>query len=652
MKRSRFLCAWFLLVLAPLAVAEDPDFGNDKTTAQTIATDGTQVYGELTAGDTDFFTFATPGQSMYRIWMTNQNGNWKQIIVYQANEFGDLVQVISWWQNGNGGSRTIFLDYNRPCYFQVTNDGGGYWLSVEALGTTAIDSFSNLCDFPTPIVVDADATAGTLDHSNPLEYDRDWFVFQTEPLHMYRIQMSRVDNCDVYFEVYDAGCLAIIGGTLDATVTSWYGENYKIYVRGSASMLGNYYTLKVTDLGLYPDDNQNTYDVATPIPTDGTRIDGTIQYNSTYHSDQDWFTFTPDAYGLYRLKLANSNGNWKQIELFQADIFGNLVLILNWWSNNDSQARIVHLEYPRPIYIRISGDGGNYAVFADYFGIYPPDNFSNSCQEPSEIGVNDQAIDGVLNHTTPYDEDWFVFHTEPLHTYRILLTRVDNCSAAFEVYPASCGAAVIGNSFDVTVTSWHGEDYKIRVNGSAASLGNYYTLQVTDIATQIDDFPNTPAEATTIRKDGQFVEGKINYNTTYGSDQDWTTFIAGRDGQYEFSLHNLDGNWKQFFLYSTNEVGQPIELTSFWTNNNTVTQSYSLKAGKYYVRVHNEGGNYRLRVLSPEPRCGDLDHPYPLGDVSGPNGEKDCVVNIHDLAAMASTWLKCTNPNPPCNFKP
>jgi hypothetical protein len=105
-------------------------------------------------------------------------------------------------------------------------------------------------------------------------------------------------------------------------------------------------------------------------------------------------------------------------------------------------------------------------------------------------------------------------------------------------------------------------------------------------------------------------------------------------------------------LYSTNEIGAPVLVTYFWANNSTNTQTYSLAAGKYYIAVQGTCCDYRLRVLSPEPRCGDLDHPYPLGDVSGPNGEKDCVVNIHDLAAMASTWLKCTNPNPPCNFKP
>lgn len=640
----------FLSLLSPLTVAESPDFGNDKATAQTIATDGTPVYGELTAGDTDFFTFNTPGQSMYRIWMTNQNSNWKYIEVFQSNEFGDLVSIIGWWQNANGGSRTIFVDYNRPCYFQVRNDGGGYWVSVEALGTTANDSYSNLCDSPSEITADADATIGTLDHSNPLEYDRDWFVFHTQPLHMYRILMTRVDNCDVGFEIYNKDCASVIGGTLDATVTSWYGEDYKIYVRGSTTLVGNYYTLKVTDLGLYPDDSQNTFDVATPIPTDGTRIDGTIQYNSSYHSDEDWYTFTPQAFGLYQIKAINAVGNWKLIELYQADSFGNLGQVIYWWTNNDTQSRMVHLEYTRPCYIRISNEGGPYALSVESFGIIGPDSFSNSCTEPSEIGVNDPAIEGTLNHTNPYDEDWFVFHTEPLHTYRIQLARVDNCSAGFEVYPAACGSAVIGNTMDATVTSWKGEDYTIRVNGSAGSYGNYYTLQVTDIATHTDEFPNTWQEAATIRKDGVFVDAKINYSSSYGTDQDWVTFIAGRAGQYEITLQNLGGDWKQCMLYSTNEIGQPVGLTYFWANNSTNTQTFSLGAGKYYIAIQGTCCDYRLRVLSPEPRCGDLDHAYPLGDVSGPSGEKDCVVNLHDLAAMASTWLQCTDPNPPCNF--
>jgi hypothetical protein len=44
-------------------------------------------------------------------------------------------------------------------------------------------------------------------------------------------------------------------------------------------------------------------------------------------------------------------------------------------------------------------------------------------------------------------------------------------------------------------------------------------------------------------------------------------------------------------------------------------------------------------VLSPEPRCGDLDHPYPPGDAN-----KDCVTDILDIAEMATGWLQDNRP--------
>ncbi|MBN1125337.1 MAG: hypothetical protein JXA82_10040, partial [Sedimentisphaerales bacterium] len=75
-------------------------------------------------------------------------------------------------------------------------------------------------------------------------------------------------------------------------------------------------------------------------------------------------------------------------------------------------------------------------------------------------------------------------------------------------------------------------------------------------------------------------------------------------------------------------------------NNFAVT----LPAGKIYVQMFSNLGGYTFSVVSPEPRCGDLDHPYPPGDAN-----KDCYVNLQDLALMAQNWMTCTNPNPPCS---
>jgi hypothetical protein len=37
--------------------------------------------------------------------------------------------------------------------------------------------------------------------------------------------------------------------------------------------------------------------------------------------------------------------------------------------------------------------------------------------------------------------------------------------------------------------------------------------------------------------------------------------------------------------------------------------------------------------------CGDTLHPYPEGDVN-----KDCTVDLLDLALLAAHWLECTSP--------
>jgi hypothetical protein len=43
-----------------------------------------------------------------------------------------------------------------------------------------------------------------------------------------------------------------------------------------------------------------------------------------------------------------------------------------------------------------------------------------------------------------------------------------------------------------------------------------------------------------------------------------------------------------------------------------------------------------------EPYCGDPNHPYPVGDLSGPEGVPDCRVDLYDFAVLASHWLEDT----------
>ena len=47
------------------------------------------------------------------------------------------------------------------------------------------------------------------------------------------------------------------------------------------------------------------------------------------------------------------------------------------------------------------------------------------------------------------------------------------------------------------------------------------------------------------------------------------------------------------------------------------------------------------------PWCGDWS--YLKGDLSGPEGNPDCYVDVYDIAAMAVGWMKCTDPTDPAN---
>ena len=88
-----------------------------------------------------------------------------------------------------------------------------------------------------------------------------------------------------------------------------------------------------------------------------------------------------------------------------------------------------------------------------------------------------------------------------------------------------------------------------------------------------------------------------------------------------------------------------FEYTHTW--NMTYKNGDDILPGNYNVTgvlgYHPDHDRYvpvsvEITILS-EPRCGDPNHPYPVGDLN-----QDCRVNLLDLAILASHWLECTAP--------
>jgi hypothetical protein len=91
-------------------------------------------------------------------------------------------------------------------------------------------------------------------------------------------------------------------------------------------------------------------------------------------------------------------------------------------------------------------------------------------------------------------------------------------------------------------------------------------------------------------------------------------------------------------------------------------QAVFAKAGTYTIRVNVDDGQAGflhggaifadITIIVSNPTCQDvLNEGLGLAaDISGPNqGERDCHVDVHDLAAIGSDWLRCVDPlNPVC----
>jgi len=74
------------------------------------------------------------------------------------------------------------------------------------------------------------------------------------------------------------------------------------------------------------------------------------------------------------------------------------------------------------------------------------------------------------------------------------------------------------------------------------------------------------------------------------------------------------------------ETAEPIRLRFVMEN----ASLYSFQAGLY---------------IDPPGSCGDACHPYPQGDLTGPGGVPDCLVNLFDFAKLAQEWMQ-----PPADY--
>jgi len=146
---------------------------------------------------------------------------------------------------------------------------------------------------------------------------------------------------------------------------------------------------------------------------------------------------------------------------------------------------------------------------------------------------------------------------------------------------------------------------------------------------------------------------KMMYRVTNLSNQDVTFWFANQQQSY-FKVsdgttriwywpHQVSPATSVFTLGPGEYKGYFVE----WTMVNEITGNL-VTPGTYDVtgvlfRVEDPAKRYvpvsvQIEIMA-EPYCGDLNHPYPVGDVN-----HNCYVDLFDLGIFALHWLECTHP--------
>jgi hypothetical protein len=638
-----------LLIMMSLSLpakGEDPDYGNDPCSAHPIDPNGAFLDGVIsTTADEDWFSFTAKEAGLYRIKFHNYSGDYKYLITYDLDELGNLRELL-WFYASAGETQTqdVFVSSAGTCWLKAFGGTGTYRVSVNELGTFPTDTYPDSCIGPAALTVGAPPVC---DGITDFGLDEDWFTFDTAVLHKYQITFTRASNCDTVFALYDTSCgdCLLGGGDYNRTLVSWYGGSYDLRVYSASINMEGYYCISVKDLGQQGDDYGNTPDAATPVNTDGSYTVGVIQYIADFGSDEDWFSFTAKEAGLYRIKFHNYSGDYKYLITYDLDELGNLrELLWLYASAGETQTQDVFVSSAGTCWLKAFGGTGTYRVSVNELGTFPTDTYPDSCVGPAALTVGAPPLyDGITDFGL--DEDWFTFETTVLHKYQIIFTRAANCDIVFGLYDNSCGGYLLdGYSTNCSFVPWYGGNYDLRVYSGSINMEGYYTISVKDLGQQGDDYGNDPCSAHPIDPNGSYTVGVIQYIADFGSDEDWFSFTAKEAGLYQIKFHNYSGDYKYLEVYDLDELGNLRQLLWLyaWAGETQTQDVFVPVPGPCWLKAYGGTGTYRVCVLGPlppEPRCGDANHPYPLGDINN-----DCVVDFTDFAIFADNWLKDNRP--------
>lgn len=498
------------------------DHSGGRAGATPILTDGSVSSGVINyLGDVDWFGFTGVGQHLYRMEIRATAFN---PYFYAAGDLyvgGSDVSGSGWSYStaaadGDWMSCTYYVPPGPsvPMFVRVVgfpDMTGPYEMRVTEIAAPSVDDHGDNCGGATPVSPDGSVTDIFIDPPT----DQDWLSFTAAGGNLYQLTTLRPSGAfNSLIDLIADDCATVLAqwGPANQNELSFFAPyTGTYYVRATSADLSTvgYVGLGVTDRGPQSDDYSGAQADATPVPVDGTVINGTINYAGDY----DYFTFEglPDhLYSVQVRALAYVDYWTVATSLFQ----GPAQLDFTYWSYGGpggpgAWSGLVYgftVANAGPVqvlvYAGLTDSGGSYELKVIDLGPTPADDHGDDAVSATPLATDGTPVGGVLGHGG--DQDWFVFPGLPQRVYSIEVQALDSPDSG------GAGGSVIGadglSDLGGTGWSWAGPgldgdwarvfyyvpadaagDYYVDVQGYGFTAGNYRTRVILG-AGQAGDF--------------------------------------------------------------------------------------------------------------------------------------------------------------------
>lgn len=519
--------------MTPTPCKEDDDYGNSTMSAHIIKLNS-EVKGKVSyIGDIDYFCFRPSEDGAYYIekFSTSKTEN---------NYYDPYMSAVLRAFDSDGNNFSIYFDSSRA-YFNLSKDKT-YYICVTNINFYSIFNYSFVLEGP--IKDDIGSTKETASEIQPdrkvegtIDYlpDEDYFFFKPSENGVYYIKNFNAALSDTgkpapllynvlnIFDSNNNSLDAYYDNSADGYFNLYKDNTYYISIsNGRADALFGY-SFELG--GPMADDYGNTKETAQEIQQDAY-----IEGHCSYWSDSDYFSFKPEADGIYYLDNFTSSGN-RYFEVSDS-------------SGNKKDVSFIGTK----AYFSVKKDT-QYYIYLTNFDYYTTFNYSFTLRGPvkDDYGNSKESAceiksDSLVNGTSDVfnDSDFFSFTPSANGLYYI------------DDFTTDDERTYLGKVFSLYDDIGYVEHY--RESNSKASFyltkdttyyisitsPNYYwtfSYSFTVKGPVEDDYGNVKEAAQEIKTDIK-VEGKTNYY----NDIDCFSFIPSTDGIYFIDNYTTAGD--------------------------------------------------------------------------------------------------------------